>query len=1114
MESPSKYPMAIPESRNYQLAKATLLAILLALSPVPGTLQAQTKPAAATEQKEDPLAAEFKKAEKSLDAKKYAEALKSYEDIDKKAPPSLEPRLRAVLSFRKATCYYLMKDWAKAEAELNNFLAKFDKGTEDFFDAFDNKRGVAQLSLVEVLANQSKWDQALGLLEKLRSNPLLRAEDRVNAFTLSAKIIEEKSKSASDAEKRQALGQALGLLKTATAQGIDTPERREAGFKLVEVYTKLGMTKEAEQLKSEIDARSNGSPADIVRSNFQRIEIGDARFEAAENADEKEKPELYRQALVSYQGALRRNTVARAVGKAVEARQQQVDALLKQFPKPTPEQTIQIEAARGDVDQFKKIETDFNANKDYDAFISYRIGLCLLELNKPWEAFIAFRDIFDNNPNFSKISGAYYYYILALRNIGRNTEAQAKCKEFLEKYPDSDELSQVAIILGEISQDREEYPEAIEHYKWAKANVKKLDAPTVEEIDFRIAACLFAHVEWEQAGQALEEFLKVHPRSMLRQQASYMSALCWFYQGKYKETVTAFDKYQADYPKGQFMADVRYRQGIVKFGLNPPQIDETLKICNDWLRDYAVLKDDEIVNQIPEVHTLIGDAEMRLAENLDKAIREADMKVRTNSNPAEKKRFFNEKVRLEKDKETYTSKGIEAYINAAKTARKNPNALEFVLRELGKLLPGRGEHQRLRDLYKEIYDWNHNDPKALNYLYEIIKSTERMGDKPEFAQETDQVQKKFSQQLADARRKVDDLERKESPKPIVEAAKADVVKLSTELAAALEEVDKRRQASIAQAKEEALGILSTSVAESINDRKQEGAEKLVIYLAEKLARRVKRVKPGVTLPPGSYTAEKAEVDLVKYLRLEENKDSLIAQARGFFALGQIATFLRNPEKADTYFQKISNNYKAEELSPTILAIVGDYLLTKGETAKAETYFTYIMEHHRSSEYADFSFAGLAEIRLSQNKPADALALCNEAIDNNITMSKEKEIRFARARALANTEKYPDAKKEFEEIAKEKQWRGETTAGCLYWLGVMEERQGHNAEAVAYYRRCYQAWKKYEVWSAKAYLSAAKVLANKMGQKPEAKLLLTEMLSKDRIKDTPEAKEARALTVNL
>ena len=76
---------------------------------------------------------------------------------------------------------------------------------------------------------------------------------------------------------------------------------------------------------------------------------------------------------------------------------------------------------------------------------------------------------------------------------------------------------------------------------------------------------------------------------------------------------------------------------------------------------------------------------------------------------------------------------FDAYIAAARSGRTNPNALDFVLRELGKLLPGRGEHARMRDLYKEVYDWDHADPKSLNYLYEVIKATERMGDKPEFA---------------------------------------------------------------------------------------------------------------------------------------------------------------------------------------------------------------------------------------------------------------------------------------------------------------------------------------------------------------------------------------------
>jgi tetratricopeptide (TPR) repeat protein len=1109
--------MVTHESRTYKLAKAAILAVLIAVVPATTVLRAQTTPkpaAAATKPPEDPLAALYNKAMAAMDKKQYAAALKDLEELEKKST-ALPPFLQAVISFRKASVFYFQKDWTKADAELNSFLTKFPNGTEKFLDDNDNMRGVAQLTLVEVYANQSKWDDALKLLQILRTNPLIQPKDRLNAYTLSARIVEEKSKSGSEADKKQALGQAVGLLKQATAGGLNTPEAREAGMRLVEVYTKLGLVKDAEQLKAEIDAKGTGSPAEVVRSNFQRIEIGDARFEAGENAvEQKDKDELYRQALASYQGALRRASVSRSVTKAVELKQADLDKLVKENAKPTPEATLKIEAARAEVESFKTIQSDFEKNKDYDAFISYRIGLCLLELKRPWEAFVAFRDIFENNPGFSKVSGAYYYYILALREIGRNAEAQAKCKEFLSKYPDADEVSMVAVILGQISQDREEYEEAIGHYNWAKTNVKKMDAATLEEIDFRIICCLFAHVEWDKARIALDEFLAKHQRSFAKEQATYMRALCWFYQGKFKETKAGFDEYQAAYPKGEFIADVRYRQAIVKNGVNPPEFPEVLRLCNEWLRDYAVSKNEAVINQIPEVHTLIGDVEISLATALDKDIAAADKNVRTNAEPAAKAKYRAEKERLEKEKEGHTVKAIDAYVAAARSGRTNVNALEHVLRELGKLLPGRGEHARMRDLYKEIYDWNHADTKALNYLYEVIKATERMGDKPEFAQQAEAVQKKFSAQLAAARKKVDELVKTDGKPAEVKAAKDAVAKLSADLAAELDVVEKARQASILAAKGEALGILSGAVAESINDRKQEGSEKLILFLAEKLARKVKRLKPGATAAPDAYTAASAEEEITKLLRLEENKDSLIAQARGFFAKGQLAAFLRDPAKTDIYFKKISANYKAEELSPTILAIVGDHMLARGETKNSEGYFQYIMEHHRSSEYADFGFAGLAEIRLGQKKHKEALELCAEAIDNNVAMSKEKDLRFVKARALAETQKYDEAKKEFEEIAKTKEWKGETTAGCLYWLGVMEERQGRPAEAVGYYRRTYQAWKKYEVWSAKAYLGTARLFATKLDQKQAAKEVITEMLSKDRIKDTPEAAEARTLSAQL
>lgn len=1112
--------MLIKESRTYKLAKAALLAVLLAVTPVTAVLKAQTRPLpGAQKQEEDPLSVLYKAAVKSFEEKKYKEALAQFEELEGKAV-DVELKLKAVLSFQKSLCHFFIKDWPRAQTELTGFLDKYPKGTEDFLSDSDNRRGTAELLLIEALSKQGKWELALARLEKIRTNTLARPEERVNAFTLSAQIVVDRAKNSPEDVKKAAYAQAIALLKQATADGISTPERRDAAYKLIEMYTKLGLTKEATQLKNEVDARSNGSPVEVVRSNFQRLEIGDARFAAAESAaDEAFRADFYRQALTNYQGTLRRANLSSSFGRAIEAKQAEVETLTKNFPKPNPEQAANIEKAKQEVVQFKKIQEEFNANKDYDAFISYRIGLCLLELKRNWEAHVAFLDIFENSPGFSRIAGAYYYHILALRRIGRNNEAQAKCKEFIAKFPQDEQVSSIALILGDISQEREEYPEAIAHYKWVQANVKTLTPEIAEEIDFRIAACLFSQVDWAPAQKAFGEFLKKYERSPVRQQVLYMNALCSFFQGKYKETKADFDKYEQEYPKGQFIPDVRYRQAIVKFGTSPRDIPGTIKQCEDWLKDYAKSTSDEVVAQIPEVHTLIGDAHIALADEIDKKVKAADLDVRVNAKSPDKAKFVDIRTKFEKEKEAATSKAIDAYEAAAKSARTNPQALEFVLGELRKLLPGRGEHKRMRDLFKEIFDWNHNDPKAMTYLYEVIRSTERMGDMPEFAAEAEKVRKKYSTLLADARKAVDQTERKPGvTRPEIDAAKEAVRKLSAELEGELAKVEARRQVSIADQKKRALKILSDAVSESINDRKQEGTEKLIVFLAEKIARKIKRVKPGAKPEPGAYTSADAEKELVKLLRLEDHRDSLVAQARGFFALGQLAVFTREPEKTAANFAKIAANYKAEELNPTILAMVGESLLAKGDLKKAADYFAYILEHSRSSEYADYGFSGLADIAFANKKYAEALSLCNEAIDNNILMAKELDLRFTRARALAELAKYADAKKEFEEIAKTKEWRGEKTAASLYWLGLMAERQatdekGYN-EAIAYYRRCYMTWKKYEVWAAKSYFASAKLFATKLNQKDAAKLLLKEMLEKDRIKDTREAEEAKAFLLGL
>lgn len=1104
------------ESRTYRLARAAILAVLIALAPAPSVVRAQAAGAvvgAGSKAEEDPVAALFKEAEQLYDAKKYREALEKYVEVEKKAQEAAD-MYKAVISFRKASCYYFMKDWPRTEAEFTSFLAKFPKGTQDFFDA-DNRRGVAELTLIEAFSNQGKWDAALARLEKIRNSVTERTEVRVNAFALSAKISVDRAKSGTDEVKKAGYSQAIGFLQQAIGEGVNTPERREAAIQLVEIYTKLGLPKEAEQLKARVDAFKTGSPADLIRSNFQLLSIGDARFASADSAvDEAVRGTLYRQALASYQGTMRSAAVARDLAKAITAKEEALEALNKANPKPNDEMKVRLEQAKQDLEGFRKIDADFKANKDYDAIISYRIGLCLLELGRPWEAFVAFKDIFEHNAGFSRITGAYYYYVITLRQMGRRDEAQKVCKEFLQKFPKADETSPVAIMLGEISQDNEDYKEAINHYKWARDNVSNLSPDAAMELDFRIAACQFSQFEWDEARKAFDAFSAKYERSPVRQQVLYMTALCWFYQGKYKETKEGFDKYQAEYPKGMFIPDVRYRQAIVRFGVQPPETEETIRMCEEWLKDYANDKSDEIQVQLPDVHTLVGDANIRLAEGFDKAIREADLVVRAAQSPAARAQALTKKAAIEKQKEAFTAKAIEAYVSAAKLGRRNANALEFVLRELNKMLPGRGEHRRMRELYMELYNWDTKDPKALTYLYEVIRATERMGDRKEFGERSEEIQKKFSGELAKARLKVDQLERATPPvQPAIDAAKNEVKALSAKLADELAVVEKERQAAIARAKDNALKILSDAVAENINDRRQEGAEKLIGFLAEKLAKKVKRVRPGTKPEPGAYTSADAEVEMRKLLRLDENKDSLVAQARGFYALGQLAVYTREPAKTELNFSKIAANYKADELSPTILAVVGDHLLEKGDLAKAETYFAAILTVARSSEYADYGYAGQAEIQLRRKKFKEALALCDEAIEARALMSKELNVMFIRAQCLAETQKYDEAKKGFEEIAKTKEWRGEKTAGSLYWLGMIEERQGRLPEALAFYRRCYQGWKRYESWSAKAYLGAAKMLV-KLNQRPDAKVLLTEMLSKDRIKETPEADEAKKLSLTL
>jgi tetratricopeptide (TPR) repeat protein len=100
-------------------------------------------------------------------------------------------------------------------------------------------------------------------------------------------------------------------------------------------------------------------------------------------------------------------------------------------------------------------------------------------------------------------------------------------------------------------------------------------------------------------------------------------------------------------------------------------------------------------------------------------------------------------------------------------------------------------------------------------------------------------------------------------------------------------------------------------------------------------------------------------------------------------------------------------------------------------------------------------------------------------------------------ALLENRRYPEAKKLYEQVAGTREWRGESTVQAVFYLGMVEERQGRMEEAVAYYQRVFVAYQKYIPWVGKAYIKAA-LCFDKIGKRKEAVAHLQEALRNDKL----------------
>ena len=273
--------------------------------------------------------------------------------------------------------------------------------------------------------------------------------------------------------------------------------------------------------------------------------------------------------------------------------------------------------------------------------------------------------------------------------------------------------------------------------------------------------------------------------------------------------------------------------------------------------------------------------------------------------------------------------------------------------------------------------------------------------------------------------------------------------------------------------------------------------------------------PAPAPPPApEVTFEDVEKQLEELLSPPQAAMNGTAQMRILFAKAWLAKTMKLPDKAEKYLTIIIEVAKPDDLSPMLLAMVGDSARKKGDLEKANGCYVRLRDFYKDSEFSDGAPVGLGDIAFEKGEYDKALELFRDALNNYPGSSHVLDATQGEAKTLVKLKKYDEAKKLFEQISNTKEWRGHATANALRMLGEIEALNNKHEAAIAYFQRVFIAHQKWKDEMAKSYLLCAKSFIA-LGKREEAKKTLQEMLArKDLQAQTVEMKEAEKLVATL
>ena len=809
--------------------------------------------------------------------------------------------------------------------------------------------------------------------------------------------------------ENQQKDKAMVLLETALAPGIRTSGEVRQALRLVALYEEDRPEKGVALLER------------VKRANGARPLVNEINYAALKLADQLMSGKKEEQALQAYQNLRKKEeivTTLKEVAAEYDRTVTRLGALVAARTGDSVTASAQMDRARQFAAQTKAQIEQLGKEQNYDAIVFFRISRCFAQLERYWESRLGFQWLYENFKEFD--DRAIVLYLLVYSNAklapaapdqdGMKLIARTEelCREYLKSYPTGAQVTEVAeLLIAQVQKGKN--PDKINA---VYDEVMKYLENSPNKANF-LATQVQNYLEqydFIKAREAAVKFKAAAPDSPVIEDIDFMYALTFFFQNDYEGSIKELSAYRDKYPNGKYLADTRYR--LANLFKGEEMTKKKKQKSSSFMR--VIEECQDIIKSYPGSPT-VADCQALIAD-------------------CYKEMTVEEAAELKLSGEEIDKRTADAFVEAVRRGRTDA-VVEYSLSQARPLLQSQGRWKDIEDLYREFLTANPDHRSALEAIGWIAKSIVRQGTTPE--------------------------------------AKA---------------------ANQGRARQ----FLAETVLANINNPSKEGVEDLLQQLAVSSVPKRKKtpvadpdpkvVKPApVPQPTVAETFAEAEAELNKLLGKDDGKLSNIGKARLLYVKAELYRSLEakaarvkgpdgkmvadtSPRQSEALMEQLVTEFKTDDYSPRLLAIVGDYFVKRGSEERASSCFNRLIQFFPQSPYMDWALVGLGQMAYKAKDYETALKRFTQAMDE-YPGAKYGESQIGKARVLFDTGKLDESEKLLKEMFGDKSVSKESKAEVTWLLGEIRFQQKTLPDAFNYFQRLYLSFAAFPQWMAKGYLRA-------------------------------------------